>query len=1024
MKKHCFFLIIALGSIYSAFAQITVRGTVKSADDNTPIPSAAIYSKGQPDIGVASDFDGNFSIELNEKNGILVVSSLGFKTKEVSYTGNQVLEINLNTDLSALEEVVLIGYGTAKKGDLTSAIAPVENIATLVSRPVTNFTDFLQGNTPGVTVLQNGGDPTSPAKVVIRGLSSVNSSSESVLTIVDGVPYYGPAINPNDIASASVLKDAASTAIYGALGSGGVILIETKKGKKGKPRVAIDTYTGYKNAINLPTALTAEQQAAVYNLAAGNGGDPLQSAHDPEQNPWGQVTRTDWIKEIFRNAPTTNVNASVSGAGEYSNYFTSFSYNNTEGVLQGTGFERYTFRVKSDFDITNKLTIGENVYFSQSNAVGADTSSGYSGTIINGIYMPSAAPTRDENGDFHGVVPFNLSQFAGAYGDVFNPLALLLAPTDNRPSTYLNAGAFLNYEILEGLNFRTNFSYAFTNNRTKRFVLIRRELGRTNLVNSLTQTNAVDDTWVWDNQIAYVKSFGNHNLNATAIHSAQNVSFESLSQRGEGFSSEAPFNQFLGNATVIRNPSSRVYQRRLRSIITRLMYNYDNRYYVSGSYRQDESSRLSVKNQKDDFFSGTVAWKISNESFFNTNFINDLKIRASYGEKGNINSVSSYSFDVPLGSDDEVIGANGGFGNRSIFELSESNPNLTWERSKSINVGLDTAILNNSLSFTADYFEKRTVDMLFPGDPDATKGIGPSLVNAGEVLNRGVELSATYKNTIGDLGFKINANIFSLLQNELVSLAGDTEVFDVPQTDDTSVRQVLRPFRSKIGEELFSYFLVPYEGIFQNQAEIDAHSLDGNLIQPNAVPGDFKFTDTNGDGKISPDDRQYLGSYQPDFTYSFGVNLDYKGFDLNMLFQGVSGSKVFNGYKYATYNASLQGYNLDNRVLNAWTSENTNTDIPRISTKDNNSNFGTNSSWYLEDASYLRLKNITLGYSIPEQAMSSVFKGASLRLFVSAENVFTITDYSGIDPEVGGFGLDVARFPLSRTITTGLSLSF
>ncbi|TXE07192.1 TonB-dependent receptor [Seonamhaeicola algicola] len=1022
INKIYFLLLFSIGFTTFINAQTTIKGTVTSAADGIPIPGVTIVANNQLNNGTSTDFDGNFTISLKQENGVLKFSYIGYATKEIAYNGNQTIKITLEEEASALEEVVLIGYGSSKKGDLTSAISKVENIKSIASRPVNNLTDFLQGNVPGVTVLQNGGDPTSGGKVVIRGIGSVNPNSENVLTVVDGVPYYGPAINPNDIESVSVLKDGAAAAIYGALASSGVIVIQTKKGKKGKPRVSIDTYTGFKQATNLPTALNAQQQARVYNQATDNAGDPRQSAHDAAQNPWGQVTRTNWVDTIFRSAATTNINANVSGAGDNYNYLTSFSYNTTEGVLQGTNSERYSFRVKSDFDLSDKITIGENVYFSQTEALGTNTSSGYSGAIINAIYMPAAAPVKDENGLFHGVVPFNLAQFAGAYGDVYNPMALLLAPTRTRPSTYINANAYLNYEIIEGLNFKTNFSYATTHNKSKTFTPRRPELGRTNLTNALDQSNSNDRTWIWDNQLTYVKSFGNHNINLTAIHSAQNQKYESLSQRGEIFSTEAPFNQFLENASVIRNPFSNAFERALKSVISRAMYNYNSKYYASFSFRQDESSRLFKTNQKDEFFSGSLAWRISNENFFNSNVINDLKLRASFGQLGNINSVESYSFDIPLSSGLEIIGSNGERISRSVYERIKSNPNLTWETSESTNIGVDVALFNSSLTVIADYFEKRTKDMLLPDDGDAHIGLSSGVVNGGEVLNTGFEIALNYKNNIGDLNFNINANVFSLIKNELVSLNGNTQVYNIPQTDETTARQVIRPFRTQVGQEPFSYFLVPYEGIFQNQDEINAHNLNGNLIQPNAVPGDLKFTDTNNDGKITPDDRVLMGSYQPDFTYNIGINLDYKNFDLNMIFQGVSGSEVFNAYKYSTYNASLQGYNLDNRTLNAWTPTNTNTNIPRISTKDNNSNFGTNSSWYLEDASYLRLKNITLGYNIPANAMNKFIKNASLRIYVSAENVFTITNYSGIDPEVGGYGLDVARYPLSRTFTTGLSL--
>ena len=500
------------------------------------------------------------------------------------------------------------------------------------------------------------------------------------------------------------------------------------------------------------------------------------------------------------------------------------------------------------------------------------------------------------------------------------------------------------------------------------------------------------------------------------IYSAQFHELESFSVYGEGFSSESPSNQYIGNASTFDPPESSVSERALLSMIARATYDYKGKYFVTGSIRRDESSRLHPDNQVDYFSAVSAGWRISNEDFFNVKGIDDLKFRASWGEIGNIGSIGVYSFDVPLGTQFSQIGENGFQNDKGVFAERNSNPGLKWERIQSTNIGIDLDMFDYKLGITADYYIKETEGMVFRGSDETHSGLNPAQENAGLVENKGIEVAVNYKDKIGDLNYTIRANA-SKIKNKLKNLDGYGAGGDVILEDD-NVRDVLRPFRTQVGRELFTNFLVPHLGIFQNQAEIDAHSLNGNLIQPNAVPGDFKFADTNGDGKIDADDRAYMGSYQPDFTYSFGASLDYKGFDLNFNFYGVSGVSVFNGYKYLTLNASLNGFNLDNRVLNAWTPTNTNTDIPRIATTDNNNNFGTTSDWYLEDASFLRLRNITLGYTIPESAI----KGANLRLFLSAENLFTITNYSGLDPEVGGKGLDTGQYPVSKTFSLGLSL--
>ena len=1025
MKKLYVCLSLLVFACFYGNAQTTIRGKVVSDIDEMPLPGVSILLKSDNSKGTTTDFDGNFELNLAVDTGILVFSYLGFDTQEVPFDGSQTLDITLQEGAGELDEVLLIGYGSTKKGDLTSAISTVEGIADIAQRPVRTLGDFLQGNVAGVTVLQQGGDPTQEPQINIRGISSFNASGP--LTVVDGVPYYGPAINPNDIESVSILKDASSAAIYGAQAQGGVILITTKSGKQGKPKVQLDFYGGIQEATHLPTPLNAKQQADTYNLAADNAGVSRQSAHDPAQNPWGQTTRTNWMDAVFRSAAIYNLNASVSGASEKARYATSFGYNKKEGVLVGTQSNRYSFRLKTDYDVTNKLTVGGNVYYSLTEANSVNTSSGYSGTIINAIYMPAAAPVYDEEGNFHGTAPFDLSDFAGAYGDVYNPVALLLRPTIHNPTTFLDATAFLNYDILEGLSFKTTYNNNREHWEYKYFDPKRPELGRTKLSNGLSQRYSNTNRWLWDNQLTYKKSFGLHNLELTAIHSAYYEKYEYFSTDAQGFSSEEPYNQYIGNAEQITGYGSNAYEIALASAIGRVMYNYANTYYFSGSIRRDESSKLAVENQSDIFPSASAGWRISKENFFKVNWIDDLKLRASWGQVGNVNALGAYPFDVPLSNTTVILGGGGDENPQNntpaTYEGTQSNPNLTWETSESTDIGLDAYMFNNRLSLTLDYFKKSTKHMIFDGLEDLNQGTNAAKVNGGNLQNTGFEASLSYADKVGELGFTVRANA-SFLDNKLINLTGynDAGVNYVYHNDN--VRSILTPYRSQVGQQIYSYYLVPYLGIFQNQGEIDAYTHDGKVIQPNARPGDFKFADTNSDGTINEEDKVFMGSYLPDFTYALNLNFDYKGFDLGLFFQGVSGSKAFNGYKYSTYNAALQGYNLDNRVLNAWSETNTHTDIPIISRTDNNQNFGTTSSWYLEDSSYLRLKNVNIGYTFDNSLMPKGFEASSLRVFISADNVFTLTNYSGLDPEVGGKGLDVGRYPVSRIITGGLSLSF
>lgn len=1018
------FVVMLVGKTYAhsnnkgVFNKQQVISGIITDDSNMPLPGVTILIKGTK-TGTSSDFDGNYSITA-KTNDILVFSFMGFKTKEIKVTSStNTINVQLTPLEEKLGEVVLIGYGSAKKRNITTAVANVNNIKDINSRPVSSLKDFLQGNVAGVTVLQDGGDPSRRGNIVIRGLSSTNISNP--LTIVDGVPYYGPPINPNDIEAISVLKDASAQAIYGAQAGNGVIVIKTKKGRLGKTTVNINYNSGLQVASNLPTPLNAKEQSNVYNIAANNARETIASAHIASKNPWGQVTRTNWIKAIFRPAEYTNFSTSISGASEKINYMASIGYNKKQGILVGTKSDRYSIRLKSEFNVTNKLTFGENIYYSRTEAVGANTSSGYSGAVINAMYMPSAAPVRDSNGNFHGVAPYKLKDFAGAYGDVYNPVALLLRPTTKNPTNNINANIFGKYEILSGLTFKSSFGYSFIQNKYKRFSPRRPELGRTNKENYLVHENSDKNIWTWDNHLNYKKSFGNHNLDISAIYSSQHTNDESIRIKGTGFSSEDKNAQYMANASNVENPKTTIYEDALTSAIGRIMYNYDNRYFIAGSLRRDESSRLFANKQYEYFPATSFGWNISNESFFNVNFINYLKFRASWGQIGNLSSITPYR--SPLMKSTTVnLGEDGLVNDTGKYLKNRVNYDLKWERIESKNIGLDAEFFDRRLALTLDYFEKTTKGMVLNGQDELHWGTSNDFVNGGDVLNKGYEISASYKDHFGNLGLKINTNA-TFIKNKVLNLDGYG--LNAAKINHTKyrVRDQLKPIASAIGQPLYSYNLIPCEGIFKNDQEIKAHSKEGNLIQPNAVPGDLKFTDTNNDGKINNDDRVFMGSYQPKVTYNVGINLDYKGFDLGLLFQGVGGVKIFNAYKYSTYNAALQGYNLDNRVLNAWSKNNTKSNIPRLSVKDNNANFSTTSNWYLENGDYLKLKNLSLGYTFSKNQMSFM-KNSTLRAYFSAENVFTITKYSGMDPEVSlsRRGIDMGEYPVSRIFSIGLSL--
>lgn len=1000
---------------------IRVTGRVTTTDDGSGLPGVNVVIKGTAS-GTVTDINGDYAIEVPEGQTVLAFSSVGYITEEIVVGTRSVINITMSPDITAMDEIVVVGYGTARRADLTTSISQLDNVARNVDRPISSPEQMLQGQMAGVTVVSGSGDPGGVPRVVIRGVGTF--ADESPLYVVDGMPYYGGRINPNDIESMVVLKDAAAAAIYGAQAASGVIVITTKSGKSGAPRISADFYRGWETAANLPQALTAPEYAQAYRDAAAHAGTIPNPAHDPNVNPWSQVHRTTWMDEIFRTAAITNANLQISGGSDRGRYSSSFGYHKKEGLLRGTDFELFSFRLKSDYDITKKFRIGQNVYFNRSEARGINTSSSYSGAIINAIYMNPAAPVYDEDGNFHGTVPFELSQFAGAYGDTYNPMALLLRPTRNAPRMNLNAIAYAEYDILENLTFKSSFSIDLWSWSDKTFSPRAPEIGRPSNMNFLNQSAGSSSRWIWDQQINYNKSFGKHRLGVTGVYTAQFRAEEGYDFVVQDFDREDYWFQYASNANTILNvPGAYGNEDALTSAIGRLTYDYDDRYFFMGSIRRDQTSRLPANTKTDYFPALSAAWKISSESFFNVDWIDLLKLRGSWGQIGNISSVGLYAFNIPLNANNNVILGEPGLRNRRVALNENSNSNLAWERSETLNFGLDMSMFSNRLTLSAEYYEKYTRGLILRNAPDPHSGVPTgALSNVGTVLNKGIELTLGYRGEVGGLRYSVNGNL-STIKNELLEMDAFTSDFILHGND---LRGTIRPFRSEAGQPLYSYWLIPTDGIFQNQAEIEAHvGPNGTRVQPNARPGDLRFQDVNGDGRITDDDRVFMGNAMPDFTYGFNINLEYKNFDFMFFGQGVGGVQLFNGYKHTAYNAGLQGYNLDRRVLDAWRPDNPNATIPVLSILDPNGNFGQPSDWYLEKGDYFRIKNISLGYTVPDYMMSQLRQGTSLRLYISAENLLTFTQYTGIDPEVGsGPVIDNGTFPLPRTFTVGLNLNF
>ncbi len=991
----------------------TIKGVVQD-EKGAPLAGVSVVLKGTRK-GVSTDANGEFRIDANPGD-VLEFSIIGYKTNTVTVGNNDQLAITLQITATETDQVVVVGYGTMRKSDLSAAVAVVPDIEQAKNRPVLSVESMIQGKVPGVTAISNGGHPNSTPKITIRGVGS--RGDESVLYVVDGVP--NAPYNPADIESVTVLKDAASAAIYGAFsGSAGVILITTRQASKGKPTIEYNGFAGMKNAWRLPQSLTAAEEAKVSNLAYANAGLPPLSGWDASLNPYAQVTRTDWIGSIFRTALVQRHTVTVNAGTDKFSTLLQARYEKEEGTLLNTYNKNMSMRFNANCQFSSKLKLRQELFWNNNDNRGTETSSGYSGTILSAIYMPRSATPYYDDGTFGGVGPRE-SPYLGIHGDVINPVATLLRNKPYNKTSDLQSVTELKIsQIIPGLTYLSRFSYRQNSWLWKNFEPRRTEPGKPNNQNTLTYSTNSGYNWIWENTLNYDRVFNRHRIAAMASMTAQENGARSFSATAKGFENEADWAQFFINASIFdqNKPTDTTWADRNASYVGRISYSWADRYFVTGSYRYDIAGRLAASNRGKGFPGVTAAWKISSEPFFTVNGIDLLKIRASWGRIGNIGSIQRYYGYPKLTSDQTYQIGDGSPQTNVLYINSQYNPNLSWETSEQSDFGVDVSLLNARLNITADYFNKLTFDLIKQQDTEwpNTFGYGAPLINQGKIRNKGFELAAAWSDRVGEFSYTVSGNI-ATLKNRVEYIDDSPNSF---WKFDDGWRGVLKPYRSVVGQPYYSFWLIKTDGIFQTDAEAQGYTKDGNPIQPNAKAGDLKFVDLNNDGKIDDDDRTYMGSAFPKMTYGFTANLTWKNFDFSLFFQGVSGGKIFHAFKQSTLNGAEQGYNRWNKILDAWSPENPNSNIPRISASDPNKNFQTTSDWYLEKGDYLRVKNIQLGYTFHKMSWNT-----GMRVYISADNLITITKYSGMDPEVGGIGLDGGQFPVSRVLAAGLKLNF
>ena len=1034
-------LLVGLFLSAGAYAQqISVRGIVKD-QMGEPVIGANVLVKGTSN-GVITDIDGKFALSA-AKNDILIISFVGFMSQEIPVTGKDLM-VTLKEDTGLLDEVVVLGYGAnARKQDLSAAVGVLSNTDDLTVRPVSSTESLLQGQLAGVTVQSNGGDPTSTPSIVIRGQGSQNG--DNVLWVVDGVPG-APIASMSDIESIVVLKDAASAAIYGAQsGAGGVILVTTKKAKAGIPTLSYEGTYGIRQATNLPEPLNAEEELEMRKRSYANANVTLPDGWNIEKNPWIGTTRTNWMDEIFRTAFYQRHNIALNvGTDNYSSRLY-FSFDNDEGVLINTYNKNYAIRYNGKFDLNKWVSISEDLVWKNTENRSKDTNDAYTGPVLSAIYMPASATVYNPlDGTWGGTTTEDPeyiakygSNFAGAHGDAVNPVRLLRAENRfNRTSDVWSTTSLQIANIIQGLKFTSRFTYNLKTNNYKNFRPIQDEPGKPNNSNSLDVTNYRTDAWKTENTLTYDNSFGNHTVGALFSTTADHYNVRGLKVNGKNFADESPYLQYLAYAGTtsatdyLTGPDANV------SLVARLAYSYDDRYFVTASWRRDYAGRLPKENNFGDFPAATLAWKISNERFFKkSDFIGMLKLRASWGRVGNLGSIDYNYKSLLLGTsywqEQAKYGViNNATWNNFVYNSSAMNRNLTWETSEQWDLGLDVELFKNRLALSFDYFDKRTFNLIQKQTMNWPSSIGldPLLINQGEIRNRGIEIQANWNDRVNkDFSYFVSGN-FSYLKN-WVSDIGVKNADGSPGvwTDsDSKFRNIPYTRQTAEGEPLNSYYLIKTDGIFQSDTEAAAYvDKNGKRIQPNAVAGDLKFIDYNNDGKIDDKDRQYCGSATPKTTYSFSFGATYKKFSFSAMFQGVGGAQAFYAAKSVILSDADGNFNRVKDILNAWSPTNTSSNIPRLSMNDPNSNFSTASDWYLESASYLRLKNLTLSYDLTDvlQKWSHLReRNSRMSVYFSGENLFTITDYSGMDPECGGW--DAMKYPVSRVFSFGVKLTY
>lgn len=983
----------------------TVTGTVTDVSGE-PIIGANIRIKGTT-TGTITDIDGNFSIEA-EPQSVIEVSYIGYLTQETVINNQKSIRFLLKEDTKTLDEVVVIGYGVQKKADLTGSVANI-NTEKLNTQSNANIGQALQGKIAGVDIVSQGGAPGSGTRIMVRGIGTLNNASP--LYIVDGM-YMNSIdhINPNDIASIDVLKDASSAAIYGSRAANGVIIVTTKEGSntEGKPIIDLSVNLGISTASKFLDMLDAKGWAEVTTIARQAIGKPaLDMATDLANKP-----DNDWQDIMFRPALMQNYNLAVKGGGKYSTYYTGLGYFNQDGIVKGTNYQRYNIQSKNDYK-RGIFSAGTNliISFSHDKPLHQELRGGMIGTILQSV------PTLEKYDDTRE------GGYGGTYGDVVNiphPLAII---DDNIMDRYnenvkIFANLYAQIELFKGLKYKLNLTPDFSFERYKNY-LNKYDFGlATNSITQLTERQRRRRNILVENLLTFDRTFGEHKISALAGYTYQDSRFRHIQAYGEGLPQGL---EEIDAATTNRSNEGNSWRSVLTSILGRVFYSYQNKYLFTATIRRDGSSKFGKNNRYGYFPSFSLGWNVAEEKFMeNVHWLDQLKLRGGYGVLGN-QEIDNYQYSSTITTGINYPDGNGGL-LQGAFPKNFANPDIKWEETAMTNVGIDFMAFNNRLSLTADYYVKNTKDILLTVPiPISSGGANDPIRNAGKIRNNGFEFNLGWMDQPNpDISYGINL-IGSFNKNKVIAMGSESG-----SIKGGSTNQNITTSETKAGYPIGGYWLISTAGYFNSQEEVDAYAKDGKKIQPAAEPGDIKFVDANNDGVINDDDRVFQGSPFPDFTFALNGNMRYKNFDLSIGLQGVLGNKIYNATRQ-TLEDVTKGSNFLASCLDYWTPENKNASHPRLTWDDPNRNTRAESDRYLENGSYLRLRSVQLGYTFPQ----TWFKGAiqHARVYINTENLFTITSYSGYSPDVNADnanyrGFDNFIYPTNRTFMLGLNVTF